>query len=289
MTSLAPRRTLINEAVVEGRGLFTGRPVTARFLAAAAGTGIVFRRIDLAGGPTIPALIASVAPAPEGIPARNTTLRDGSADVLTVEHALSALAGLGITDTIIEVSGPELPIGDGAASLFATALWAAGLRYAGEEVAPLRIEREVEVVGKGGATIIARPRIAPGSSYTYELDYGSVGGPIPTQSATLDTGRGDYIRDIAPARTFCTQAEAEAMKRAGLFARLSPRDMLVIGADGPIDNQYRFDNEPSRHKVLDLMGDLALVGCPIQADITARRAGHALNHAMARALIDAAV
>jgi UDP-3-O-[3-hydroxymyristoyl] N-acetylglucosamine deacetylase len=286
MTSLSPRRTLMSAATVEGRGLFTGKPARAVFHPAAAGTGVVFRRVDLAHSPPIPGDIGSLAKAPDGIPARNTTLRIGDAEVLTVEHALSALAGLGITDVTIEVEGPELPIGDGSAALFTSALWGAGLRYTGADIEPVRVSREVVITGDKGARITARPRANPGCSYTYELDYGP-GGAIPQQTATFDTGRDSYIAAIAPARTFCTEGESRVMKEAGLFAGLTPRDLLVIGAGGPIDNAYRFDNEPARHKVLDLVGDLALCGRPIQAEIVACRSGHAMNQQMARALQEA--
>jgi UDP-3-O-acyl N-acetylglucosamine deacetylase len=280
---MLPRRTLINPAAVQGRGLFTGRPVSAAFLPAPAGTGILFRRTDLPNSAAIPGTIASLAVQPPGIPARNTALGVGSAGVLTIEHALSALSGLGISDVIIELDGPELPIGDGSAAIFTEALWAAGLRYAAQDVAPLTISGEVTVEGAGGARITARPRSVAGCSYTYELDYGG-GGVIAAQSATFDTARGDYRADIAPARTFCTLAEAQAMQKAGLFKDLTPRDLLVIGDAGPIDNAYLFENEPARHKVLDLIGDVSLVGRPLQLDIVAHRSGHALNHQLARAL-----
>jgi UDP-3-O-acyl N-acetylglucosamine deacetylase len=281
---MIPRRTLIKSATIEGRGLFTGNPASATFLPAPVGTGIVFVRTDLPGNPAVSAALSSLATQPPGIPARNTTLRQEQAEILTVEHALSALTGLGITDALIEVQGPELPIGDGSAAIFTAALWAAGLRYAGQDIEPLAITREVRVTGAGGSHITARPRSHPGCTYTYEIDYGA-GRAIPPQSASLDTARDGYMKDIAPARTFCTLAEAEAMKKAGLFQHFTPRDMLVVGPRGPIDNAYRFDNEPARHKLLDLIGDLSLIGRPLQADITAHKSGHALNHEMAKALI----
>lgn len=283
---MIPRRTLISAARLSGVGLFTGKQGQVAFLPAQGGEGITIRRTDSPGA--APATLASLAEPPPGIPARNTTLRAG-AEILTVEHIMSALAGLGITDVAIEVTGPELPIMDGSAEPFVRALWAAGLRYAGMDVAPLRLQREVAVTGKDGATVVAKPRPQTGASYTYELDYGP-GGVISPQSATLDTARPDasYLRNVAPARTFCTEAEAAAMAKAGLFKHLTARDMLVIGPQGPIDNAYRFENEPARHKLLDLIGDLSLVGRPIQAEIIAHKSGHALNHAMARALLEAA-
>src|SRR5204863_9097590 len=141
----------------------------------------------------------------------------------------------------------------------------------------------------GDGRIIARPRSAPGFSYTYELDYGP-GALIPSQSATWpkSAAPGDtpadraaiyteYARQVAPSRTFCLKAEAEEMRSPGLFKDFSPRDLLVIGDAGPIENAYRFENEPARPKLLEPICDLAILGRPIQADITATRAGHALN------------
>jgi UDP-3-O-acyl-N-acetylglucosamine deacetylase len=150
------------------------------------------------------------------------------------------------------------------------------------------ITREV-VVERGGARIVAGPRTGAGCLFRYELDYGPAA-PIAAQSASWDSGTPDaaevYEREVAPARTFCTEAEARAFRAAGLFGDRSPRDMLVIGEEGPIDNAYRFENEPARHKLLDLIGDLALVGRPLHGEVVAMRSGHALNHELAAALAD---
>lgn len=285
---MIPRRSLINAATIKGRGLFTGVEAEVTFRPALAGNGVTIRSVDVPGA-AVGATIHALAEAPAGIPARNTTLRAGT-EIITVEHALSALVGLCITDVVVEVRGPEIPILDGSALPFAEALWKAGVRYVGDEAQPLKIDREIVVEGRDGARITARPRSQPGCLYTYQLDYGA-DGAIPAQAASFDTARTEasYMREVAPARTFCTEAEAAAMQRAGLFKHLTKRDMLVIGPSGPMDNAYRFENEPARHKLLDLMGDLGLVGGPIQAEIIAFKAGHSLNHAMARALLNAAV
>jgi UDP-3-O-acyl N-acetylglucosamine deacetylase len=283
------RQTLAQPVEIAGTGLFTGRPVVLRIAPTAAGTGVTFARAG-AEAP-ISAHIASLAPQPPGIPARNTSLAAApGATILTVEHLLSALVGLNITDALIEVDGPEIPIGDGSAAIFVEALARAGTRLLESQIEPLTIDREI-VVESGGSRITARPRATPGCRYTFELDYGP--GPIGAQTATfeMDSTEGSaarYTAEIAPARTFCLQAEAEAMRAMGLFTSLTPRDMLVFGPEGPIENTLRFTNEPARHKLLDLIGDLALTARPLQMDITATRAGHALNHAMARALLEAA-
>lgn len=279
------QRTLAAPAELSGAGLFTGRPATVRVLPAPPGSGITLRRSDIPGSAPFPATVASLAPHPPGMPARNTILGPGgspAAGIMTVEHLLSALVGLGITDAAAEVSGPEVPIFDGSAAPFVEAIGRAGLTDHGGPISPLRIAEPITVEA-GAGRITARPRPTPGCTYTYELDYGPAA-PIPAQTATLDTATGGYPGQIAPARTFCLQAEAEQMRAMGLFKHLSPRDMLVLGPEGPIDNTLRFPDEPARHKLLDLIGDLALAGRPLQLDITASRAGHALNHAMAAAL-----
>ena len=212
----------------------------------------------------------------------------------TVEHVLSALAGLGVTDAILGLSGPEIPIGDGSANEITQALMAAGFTdLCGVGFpAPRPIEiRQPILVQEGQASILAEPLVGAPDGVVcvmvYELDYGGAG-PIPVQSASLTVVAGQgvpgYASEVATARTFCLVEEAQAMRKMGLFTKFEPKDLLVIGADGPIDNSYRFPNEPARHKLLDLLGDLSLAGRPIHGRITATRSGHSLNHQMARAL-----
>lgn len=278
-----PRTLASPTAEIAGRGLFSGKAASLRILPAPPGSCIAFQRADLPTTPVIPADLRALAPSS---PARNTNLAiSPTAIVMTVEHILSALASQGVTDALIELRGPEVPIGDGSSAVFAQALRFAGFTDSPAPNTTPIAPREPITVESGNARITARPRSAPGVSYTYELDYGP-GAPIPPQSATWSGDAKTYTATIAPARTFCLQAEAEQMRAAGLFKDFSPRDLLVIGPSGPIENSYRFPDEPARHKLLDLIGDLALVGGgrPIQADITATRAGHALNHQMAKAL-----
>lgn len=288
----SPRATLAGPAQVRGVALFTGASSALRFLPAPAGAGIAFRRADVPDSPTIPALAAFVAPEP-----RRTVLSPRPADradtarlgVQTVEHVLSALAAAGITDALVEVSAPETPIGDGSALPFIDAIRRAGVRELPGTVEPIVVRDTVTVEDGAGGRIVASPRDGDGLELVYHLDYGP-GAPIAPHTARwLCPSRGSadaYAQDVAPARTFSTLAEAAAMRAAGLFAHLSPRDMLVIGPDGPVENAYRFPDEPARHKLLDLLGDLSLAGRPIRGRVEAWRSGHALNHAMARALYE---
>ncbi|MBL9032489.1 MAG: UDP-3-O-acyl-N-acetylglucosamine deacetylase [Phycisphaerae bacterium] len=288
-------------ATVTGTGLFTGAPGAVRITPADHRLAIVW-----AVGERTPADARAVAPPPSlpagGFPARNTILSGGAGrTLLTVEHMLSALAGLGVWRAAIEPTGPEVPIGDGSAVEFVRALREAGIAGSGSgEVEPIVLREAIVIEDGKGGRIEAHPRRSPGATYEYRLDYGP-GAPIAAQSAAWapagesEHGHGpgtrvyrDYATEVAPARTFCLQAEAEAMRAMGLFKHISPREMLVIGPGGPIENELRFEDEPARHKVLDIVGDLALAGGPIRADIVATRAGHALNHRLARAILESA-
>ncbi len=208
----------------------------------------------------------------------------------TVEHVLSALAGLHITDAIIDIDGPEVPILDGSALPFVQALRPLIVEF-DKPAEPLTPRRVIEVTDGGGGSIRLEPGAGSAScTLTYELDYGP-GSPIPPQTATWDAAAPNaadtYAQNIAPARTFSLLAEARAARSAGLFPHLSAADMLVIGDDGrPIDNTWRTADEPSRHKLLDLIGDLALLGRPLAAcTITARRSGHALTRELCRRVL----
>jgi len=272
------QRTLAAAVVVSGRGLLGGEMAEARIEPAPADAGIVFERADLDPPVRIPALVDHSVPR-----ARRTTLHCGDASIDTVEHCLSALAGLGVDNALIRLRGPELPCGDGSALPFVDAIVEAGLE---ELDAPRRIfrVREPIVIEEGGGSIAALPTATPGLQVVYELDYADRSERIGRQTLSFDPERLDYRREIAPARTFSLKEEAEALQAQGLGTHLSPKDVLVIDGDGPIENAFRFDDEPVRHKVLDVLGDLALVGRPLQARIVAGRSGHALNRRLAMRL-----
>ncbi len=291
------RRTLSGPAELSGVTLFSGVKSSCTVLPRHETEPGLFVRL---GESLFPATIACLSDAPihpafASIPPRCTALasgEDADAIVWTVEHVLSALAGLGVTDAIVEINGPEPPIFDGSGGPIVNALTAAGLLDLQSTVEPLMVREPVTVEDGRGGRITAEPRPADqsGCLYRYELDYGP-GAPIQPQQADWDSGSPDaharYAEEVAPARTFSLEAEAKQMAAAGLFKHLSAKEMLVIGEGGPVENILRFENEPARHKLLDLIGDLALVGRPIHGVVTATKAGHALNHAMARALLRA--
>lgn len=269
------RVTIGAGAELEGMGLFTSAPSTVRLRPAPAGTGIAFRR----DGAVAVANVHHLATDPD---ARNTSIQlDADKRIMTIEHLMSAITSLGITDVDIEVEGPEIPIGDGSSAFILDVISGAGLSTLNDTIDPIVPSEPLHVEDAGGASIKVTP--ADRAHYTYELSYP----PHPhlvDQSAHWDATALTYATEIAPARTFCLEAEALAMRARGLFEHLTPRDMLVIGDQGPINNAYRFPDEPARHKLLDLIGDLALAGAPLRARVVATRAGHALNHQMARLL-----
>lgn len=276
--------TLARAATVRGLGLFTETECLVTITPG--DQGLTIRR----SGASAPATIEHLSTEPvhaafRAMPPRNTNVAlDDASVVFTVEHVLSALAGLGVTAATIEVDGPEIPIGDGSARAFVEAIRSAGLVEC-DSVRPTL--PEAFTVGDPSAAHI-RVSPAPQPSYAYHLDYGPES-PIRPQSASWDGAAGTYAEQVAPARTYCLDYEARAMHAAGLFRSFSPRDMLVIGPQGPIDNALRFDDEPARHKLLDLIGDLALAGLPLPpVRVEAFGSGHALNHEAARALRRAA-
>jgi UDP-3-O-[3-hydroxymyristoyl] N-acetylglucosamine deacetylase/3-hydroxyacyl-[acyl-carrier-protein] dehydratase len=259
---------------VSGRGLLLGELGSVEILPAPADHGIVFERVDLDPPVQIPALVTNVAKR-----ARRTTLKVGNASVDTVEHCMSALAGLQIDNALIRINGPELPCGDGSAAPFADPIIEVGVV---EQPAPRRVYRLVEpiLVEEGDALLAAFPCGEDDLQVIFDLDYGPNSHRIKRQVQAFAFGASDYRKDISRARTYSLQEEAQALWDRGMCLHLTPKDVLVIGPDGPIDNAYRFDNEPVRHKIVDLLGDLYLLGHQVYGRFVAHKSGHDLNRRM---------
>ncbi len=272
------QHTLGGPAHFEGLGLLLGEPVTLEVEPAEPDHGIVFERCDLETPVRIPAIVDHVVPR-----GRRTTLKSGEVTIETVEHFMSALAGLGIDNALVRISGPELPGFDGSAMPFVEGLSAAGTV---EQDAERRIFdlREAIVIDEGDAMIAAIPHDAPGMRVVFDLDYRDYSDRLPRQVFTWDTAEGDYPGEVGPCRTFTLEHEARAMWERGIGRHLTPKDVVVIGEDGPIENKYRFDDEPVRHKVLDVLGDLYLIGCPVRCRVVAHRSGHGLNRRLGLAI-----
>jgi len=271
-----PQKTIARDATIAGRGLFTGEPTSLTFKPAPVGHGIVFVRTDLSRPVRIPALVAHVTKR-----SRRTALRNGADSIETIEHCMSALHGLAIDNCEIEITGSEVPGVDGSSLPFVQVLQEAGITDQSAEKQILRITKPIEV-RDGSATLIAAPPNGSEFQILYDLDYGNIE-PIRQQLFSYNMN-GEFSTEIAPARTFCTKQEAETLQSRGLGAHLQPGDVLVLDVNGPIGTDYRFPNECVRHKVLDLIGDLYLLGCTIQGKIVAYKSGHSLNHALVRQL-----
>jgi len=271
------QKTIANPVTLSGKGLFSGQKVSMTFLPAEPDTGIVFVRTDLDGA-QVPVRIENVVQQD-----RRTALQHGKASIETTEHCLSALAGMQIDNIVIEMDATEVPAADGSAKPFLDVL-----EQAGEQTSeiPRRklVVREPIAFNDGDACVAAVPSDEPYMQVTYELDYEQPDWS-GRQLRHFDMSNGDYAHQIAPARTFVLESEARALRSNGLGRHLSFEEILVISREGPLgDNDFRFEDEPVRHKIVDLIGDLYLLGMPIQGRIIARKSGHALNQKLAREL-----
>lgn len=275
-----PQQTISREVTVEGPGLFSGEKATLTFGPADPNTGITFLRQQDDKMVAIPALVSHVIKRP-----RRSCLRNGSLVVETVEHCLAALSGMGVDNATVRITGGntgELPGCDGSAKDFAEAIVRAGLVDQPADRNPLIIRKPVQV-SMDDATLAALP--GPEDCleiiYDFEADL-----PVGRQICAFRLGGDNFLEQLAPARTFIFQREVEELRNRGIGKHLSTKDLLVISPDGPVDNAFRFPDECARHKVLDLIGDLYLVGRPLRGRIVARKSGHALNHQLARKLLE---
>ncbi|MCH8241357.1 MAG: UDP-3-O-[3-hydroxymyristoyl] N-acetylglucosamine deacetylase [Planctomycetes bacterium] len=275
------QHTISREVEIDGRGLFTGEPVAMRMRPGEPHSGIWFIRTDQSPPIRIAAHVDNVSKR-----ARRTALRNGTVAIETVEHCLSAFAGLGIENLQVELNAHEVPGMDGSCLPFVQQLREAGICEQDAACEPYVIS-DVVRVADGDSELVALPLLDPSADFlevTYDLDYGP-GTPIERQSYRAVITPDSFEANIAPARTFVLEREAEELREAGLGEHLTYQDLLVIGDDGPIENSYRFPDECVRHKILDLVGDLYLLGRPLVGRIFARRSGHSLNHELVRALL----
>lgn len=297
---LVHQRTIKQPISIHGVGLHTGVTTTMTFKPAGPGTGIIFRRVDLPDQPEIPAIVDLVVEV-----ARGTTLKKGDAKVHTVEHVLAALVGLQVDNVVIELDNIEPPICDGSAKPFAEALLKADFTSQDAPKDYLVIDETIRYTNEAtGVDIVALPM----DSYrmTVMIDYQNPA--LGSQHTGLFDLEKEFLTEFAPARTFCFLHEVESLYEQGLIKggnienaivivdqdlteasarsitkKLGLRHSLVMGRNGILnDKELRFKNEPARHKLLDLMGDLALIGVPFKAQVLAARPGHASNVEFAR-------
>ncbi len=266
---------------MRGRGLFGGKEVKVVFRPAPADSGITFVRTDGPEPVRISAVASNLAER-----SRRTSIKKGSVSIETIEHCLAAVNALEIDNMIIEVNGPELPAPDCSCAEYFKTLKRSGLIEQNISRKEYVIRKPITIAA-GDTCIYALPYSNDGLSLTYDLDYGGHTG-IGRQIFSCQLTPESFERHLAPARTFLLEAEAKQFQARGMGTHIGPRDLLVINSDGPIKNSYRFPNECVRHKLADLIGDLALVGRALKGRIVAYKSGHALNQQLARKLYEAA-
>lgn len=265
--------TLARSVRISGIGLHTGRHTHVVLHPAGAGHGIVFWRSD--ADAFIPALAEAA-----GRFDHATSLGERGRDVSTVEHLLSAAVGAGLDNVLVEVDGPEVPILDGSALPWLEAFAKAGLAPLPALRAPFTPSRALSVPTAGSRKLEIRPARDLRVTYTIDFPNPAVG----RQSLTVVLSPATYATHVAPARTFGFLSEYELLKQHGLARGVSPENCIIVGEDRVENGTLRFPDEFVRHKVLDLIGDLALVGRPVTGHVIAQKAGHAMHAALASLL-----
>ncbi len=276
------QRTLKSQTRATGVGLHSGARVELTLRPAAADTGVVFRRVDLPQPVDIPVSAEAVT----DTRLASTISKDG-AKVLTVEHLMSALAGLGIDNCYVDISAEEVPILDGSSASFVYLLQSAGVVLQPAPKRFIRVLKPIEVrEGEGRNLKWARLEPYHGYKLGFEIEFSHPAVNATGQRVTFDYGTHEYARDIARARTFGFTRDVEMMRANGLALgggldnAIVMDDVKVLNADG-----LRFNDEFVKHKILDAMGDLYLLGKPMLASYTAYRSGHAMNNQLLRALL----
>jgi len=275
------QKTIKSEAKISGKGMFGGKEAKVTFRPASANSGVVFVRTDTAEPVRICAVASNLAER-----SRRTTLKKGPVSVEAVEHCLAAVIALEIDNLIIEVEGLELPAPDCSSAEYFKVLKRIGLVEQSEQRKEFIVTEPV-IISSGDACVYALPSTDGGLSITFDLDYSGHTG-IGRQIYSCRVTAESFERNLASARTFCLEAEARQFQARGMGTHIGPRDVLVIGSDGPIKNSYRFPDECAKHKIVDLIGDLALVGRAVKGRIVAYKSGHSLNQQLVRKLYEAA-
>lgn len=279
------QRTLKTIAKAAGVGLHSGRRVELSLRPAPENTGIVFTRTDLPTPVSIPVRAQSVNDTRLA-----TTLTSGEARVRTIEHLMSACAGLGIDNLYVDITAEEVPILDGSSSAFVYLLQSAGIQTQNAAKRFIKVKRAVEVREEDASGQVKWARLEPlhGFTLSFEIDFRHPAVDATEQRVVFDLGSGRYSRDIARARTFAFSRDVEAMRSHGLALgggldnAIVMDDVKVLNPDG-----LRYEEEFAKHKILDAIGDLYCIGHPLLAGYSAYRSGHGLNNELLRALLAA--
>ncbi|WP_346016634.1 UDP-3-O-acyl-N-acetylglucosamine deacetylase [Chroococcidiopsis sp. CCMEE 29] len=278
------QHTLAAEINQSGVGLHSGTTTHVRVLPAAVGQGRCFVRVDIPSQPIIPARVEAVSQT-----VLSTQLGKGKADVRTVEHLLAALAGCGVDNARIEIDGPEVPLLDGSAQLWVEAIAAVGLVSQSEPRVVPQLSEPIWVY-RGDAFVAALP--APETRFTYGIDFelSAIGNQwhswLPMFLSPEEVELSSFAQEIAPARTFGLATQIDQLRQQGLIKGGSLDNALVCGPEGWLNPPLRFPNEPARHKILDLVGDLSLLGTFPTAHFLAYKASHNLHIQLAQRILD---
>ncbi len=269
---MSHQRTLERSVRCEGVGLHTGQKVAMTLHAAHTNRGVVFRRVDLPGSPAIAARPEHVVNTQNA-----TTIAKDGVSIRTIEHLMSALSGMGVDNVQVDLTGPEVPALDGSAAPFVDLLRRAGLR---RQLAPktfLKVRQPITVeIGSRSLRIVPSQRLKV--IYTMCFDHPLLG----EQTTAMEVSRERYTRDVAPSRTYGFLKDLDMLARLGLAKGGSLENALVIGEEGVLNGPLRFPDELVRHKILDLLGDLYLLGKPLVGTIIAHGAGHQLHVQLVR-------
>ncbi|KAA2316231.1 UDP-3-O-acyl-N-acetylglucosamine deacetylase [Pseudooceanicola sediminis] len=271
------QNTLKAPVSFKGTGLHSGRSVSLTVRPAAADHGIWFRRTDIALGD---AMIPAIWDAVDRTPLCTRLVNAAGASVSTVEHVMAALAGCGISNAIIDIDGPEVPILDGSAAPFVRGILARGIAAQSAPSRAIEILRPVEV-SNGEAVARLQPNAV--MEIAFEIDFSDAA--IGHQSKALVMENGSFVRELCDSRTFCRQADVDLMHEKGLALGGTLDNAVVVDGDRIVTpGGLRHADEPVRHKMLDALGDLALAGAPILGRYEGLRAGHSLTNTLLRAV-----
>ena len=278
MRGVLQQQTLAKPASFSGIGLHSGNKVSMTLLPAPPNSGIIFRRVDLESRAEIPAQVEFVSETD-----RSTTLSKGNAKVQTVEHVLAALSGFGVTNAVVELDSSEPPVADGSARQFCKMIREAGIEAQAERIEPIQVTAPIEYTHNG--TVISA---FPHDGFKITCTSSDKGGRF-TQFFSVELTPETWESEIAQARTFCFYEEIEYLIKNGLIRGGSLENAIVIRDDAVLTAEpMRYREEFVRHKILDIIGDLSLVGAPLRGHIVAVKPGHAANCGLARRILQQA-
>jgi UDP-3-O-[3-hydroxymyristoyl] N-acetylglucosamine deacetylase/3-hydroxyacyl-[acyl-carrier-protein] dehydratase len=272
------QKTIASQVSLSGVGIHTGNKVNVTFKPAPASSGVVFIRTDIPGTSRIQANVGSFLASKFS---RRSSIGNNGAEVQTIEHLMSALSSLGIDNIDVEIDNNELPGLDGSAIKFVEAFEKAGIVQQ-EQEKYIHVIKEPISIEDGSSSITVVPAKEFKISYTLDYDHPM----LEAQFLEICVNAGSFKAEIAPARTFCLEGEASELQNQGLGLGANYENTLVVGKAGVIKNKLRFKDEFVRHKILDLIGDLCLVGCPIQGHVIALKSGHSLNLKIAQQIYE---